>query len=180
MNRYAVFIDGGYLKKVLKAVGEPRISYLKLSEVVAQGEERLRTYYYDCSPFVSEPPTEEERTRKSNFDRFEFALEREPRFKIRLGRLAKNFTDKGIKFEQKMVDTLLSVDLVKLAVDKSICRAVLFAGDSDYIPAIEIARDEGVIVQLYYSPKAGVHGQTLSACDERLVIDEGLIQKILR
>lgn len=178
MERYAVFVDGGYFKEVLKHFGEPRVSYLKLSEIVAQGEERLRTYYYDCSPFMSQYPTEEERARKSNFDRFKFALEKQPRFQVRLGRLAKRPTETGFDFEQKMVDTLLSIDLVKLSVEKSIRRAVLFAGDSDYVPAIEIAKNEGNIVQLYYSPAAGVHQQMLAACDERFIIDADLIKKI--
>jgi uncharacterized LabA/DUF88 family protein len=178
MERYALFIDGGYFKKVLKSFCEPKVSYLKLSEIIANGEERLRTYYYDCCPFVSQPPTPEERARKSNFDRFQFALERQPRFQFRLGRLAKRMTPTGFEFEQKQVDTLLSIDLVKLSVEKSIRRAVLIAGDSDYIPAIKIARDEGVIVQLYYSEPAGIHQETLTACDDRFIIDVTLIDKI--
>jgi len=44
MLRYAVFIDGGYLAKVLKSFGEPRIDFLKLSESFRQGDERRRTH----------------------------------------------------------------------------------------------------------------------------------------
>jgi hypothetical protein len=50
MGRYAVFIDGGYARKVFEEFGNPRISYFKFSEYVAKGDERLRTYYYDCAP----------------------------------------------------------------------------------------------------------------------------------
>lgn len=181
MDRYAVFIDGGYLRKVFKVFGEPRISYLKLSEIVlANGEKRLRTYYYDCPPFISEPPTGDEKQRQANFDRFKRALEMEPRFQVRLGRLAKYPTREGIKFEQKKVDVLLSIDLVKLSVEKSIQRAVIFAGDSDFVPAIEIARDEGVIVQLYYSlsETAKVHKELLESCDEHFLINQAFIDKI--
>jgi hypothetical protein len=54
MSRYAVFIDGGYFKRVLRqGFGEPQISYQKLSELAANSEERLRTYYYDCAPYQS-------------------------------------------------------------------------------------------------------------------------------
>ena len=80
MSRYAVFIDGGYAKKVFQEFGNPRISYVKFSEHVANSEERLRTYYYDRAPYISSPPTDEERARKGAFDRFKFALERESRF----------------------------------------------------------------------------------------------------
>jgi len=86
MGRYAVFIDGGYARKVFEEFGNPRISYFKFSEYVAKGDERLRTYYYDCAPYVSSPPTDEEKKRKSRFDRFTFAIERESRFQVRPGR----------------------------------------------------------------------------------------------
>ena len=179
MFRYAVFIDGGYFKKVLREFGTPRISYLKFSEVVAHGEERLRTYYYDCPPFVSDPASPGERDRQSNFDRFRVALEREPRFQVRLGRLAKRTTPQGAKFEQKKVDILLTCDLLRLSLEKQIARAVIVAGDSDFVPAIAIARDAGVIVQLYYYERPQPHHELLEACDERLLIEQDLIDQIV-
>ena len=86
MSRYAVFIDGGYSKKVFHEFGNPRISYFKFSEYISNNEERLRTYYYDCAPYVSSPPEDSEKRRKSSFDKFKFALEREPRFQVKLGK----------------------------------------------------------------------------------------------
>jgi len=80
MDRYAVFIDGGYAKKVWTQFGNPRISYLKFSEQIARGQERLRTYYYDCAPYVSPSPTPEEKKRKADFDRFVAALQSNSRF----------------------------------------------------------------------------------------------------
>lgn len=43
MSRVAIFIDGGYLTKVLREFGEPKLDYLKFSELLAGGKERLRT-----------------------------------------------------------------------------------------------------------------------------------------
>ena len=38
-------------------------------------------------------------------------------------------------FEQKGIDTLLSIDMVNLAATKQVSNIILLAGDSDYIPA---------------------------------------------
>jgi hypothetical protein len=101
-GRYAVFIDGGYAKKVFKEFGNTKISYCRFSDdtSIAKGDERLRTYYYDCAPYMRTPPTPEEKTKKSNFDKFIFALQKESRFQLRLGRLAKRWLQDGtIDFE---------------------------------------------------------------------------------
>lgn len=184
MGRYAVFIDGGYIRKVLKAFGGPRVCYHKLSDRCSGGDERLRTYYYDCAPYQSRTPTEDESQLKANFDRFVYALERHvPRCQVRLGRLARHaMPDGGTEFEQKKVDVLLAVDLVRLSCEKQIQRAVLFAGDSDYVPAISVAKDAGTIMQLYYSDAldSRPHDELLSACDDRFLIDQALIDAVLR
>lgn len=179
MDRYAVFIDGGYARKVLEQFGNVRVSYLKFSESVAAGQERLRTYYYDCAPYVSSPPTPSEKTRKAGFDRFAAALERQSRFQVKLGRLARRESQDGtIRFEQKMVDILLAVDLVQLSVGHQIQRAVLLASDSDFVPAIQIARNAGTVVELYYHIPPRPHDELMSVCDDRIPIDNALIDKI--
>ena len=99
---------------------------------------------------------------------------------MRLGRLAKYQTTKGIEFEQKKVDVLLTVDLIKLSLEHQIQRAVLIAGDSDFCPAIQVARDAGTVVQLYYDPKTKTHEELIEVSDERFLIDETLIGKIKR
>jgi len=180
MSRYAVFVDGGYLRAVLRQFGEPRISYAKLSDCFSHGEERLRTYYYDCAPYQSNPPTPEEQERKKGFDRFVFALQSSlPRFQLRLGRLQRLQDPDGTwKFVQKKVDVLLAVDLVRLSCEKQIQRAVLIAGDSDFVPAVQIARDAGTIVQLYHGTNPRPHSELLQACDDRFVIGDSLIEAI--
>lgn len=179
MDRYAVFIDGGYARKVFEQFGNVRVSYLKFSKAIAAGQERLRTYYYDCAPYVSSPATAEEKTRKAGFDRFVAALEREPRFQVKLGRLARREGIQGaIRFEQKMVDILLAVDLVQLSVDHQIQRAVILGNDSDFVPAIEIARAAGTVVELYYHVPPQPHTELMKACDDRIVIDSSLVEKI--
>ncbi len=178
MNRYAVFIDGGYAKKIYEQF-KTRISYLKFSDLVAKNQERLRTYYYDCPPFVGAPPSADERERKAKFDRFTAMLDRESRFQVRLGRLAKRYNNDGSdRYEQKMVDILLAVDLVQLSVGHQIQRAVLLANDSDFVPAIEIAKNAGTVVELYYLEQIKPYSGLRAACDDCIPIDASIVRQI--
>ena len=181
MARGVVFIDGGYFSKVLKIVFSlPRIDYEKFSDVVCQGFERLRTYYYDCMPYQSDPPTEEQRARYSAHDKFIFRIKRLNRFEVRLGKLI-HIPSSG-EYVQKRVDVLLSVDLVRMSWDHQIEKAVLVTGDSDSVPAIQAAKDAGVLTVLYYSkahPQVSALDELLYACDERVEITQGLIDSSL-
>ncbi len=68
MDKCAIYIDAGYLNSLLKAIGEPRLDLKKLSDVLCQGSDRLRTYYYTCMPYQSNPPTSDESTRYGRVD----------------------------------------------------------------------------------------------------------------
>lgn len=180
MSRYAVFIDGGYYRKVLKEFGSPAIDLLKLSNEFSNGDERLRTYYYDCAPYIGNPPTVDDQKRQKGFDSFRQSIENLPRFQVRLGRLQRIVTAAGIRFEQKKVDVLLAVDLLKLSIDHQIQRAIIIAGDSDFTLAIIAACDAGTVTELYYHIPPKAHNELLSACDERHLITKDLINIVLK
>jgi uncharacterized LabA/DUF88 family protein len=173
-NRVAVFIDNGYLSKVLP--DGKKIDFLKFCDKVCEGKERLRTYFYDCKPFVSEPTTPEERVKTSNYNKFAGKVEALPRFQMRYGKLRKN---RDGTFEQKRVDILLAVELVRLSWSGQIGHAVIVTGDSDFVPAIEAAKDAGVITRLYYS-RTAVHDELLSAVDERCEMDAAFVESVKR
>jgi uncharacterized LabA/DUF88 family protein len=127
-------------------------------------------------PLQSDPPTPEERARYAAKDRFIYRLKSLPRFEVRLGRLRRI----GREYEQKRVDVMLSVDLVRLSWAQQIRKAVLVTGDSDYVPAIQAAKDAGVLVVLYYCRNLPVHDELLLACDDRHEITQDLINSVLR
>jgi len=180
--RIAVFIDGGYLEKIIKnEFGEVTIDFSRLVEALVGGRELLRTYYYNCLPYQSNPPTREESERFARKERFFSYLRRLPRFSVRLGKLAYRGVgaDGQKEFEQKGIDTLLSIDMVNLAATKQVSNIILLAGDSDYIPAVEVVRTHGVGVILYHSQnRRSYHMDLWQVCDERFPIDENLINKI--
>lgn len=179
-NRIACFIDGGYLDKVLlKAFNRTRIDYSKLSLWMANGDELFRTYYYHCLPYQGNPPTPEESKRYANALRFIDGLRRIDRFTVRLGKLEKISTN---VYKQKQVDVLFAIDLTKLSSKGQITHAGILTSDSDFLPAIEIAKNEGIIIKLFFCdhPELRPHHELWQVCDERIPITDQVIQSILR
>ncbi len=174
----ACMIDAGYLQKVLSAFGKPVIDYQLLVGAMTAEANLLRTYYYDCKTFMSEPPTPEERDRQAKQDGFHKYLQALPQFECRFGRLEKRWNEDGsCTFEQKRVDVMLSLDLATLSTKRLIHRAVLMTGDSDMIPAIQIAKNEGVVVELFYVPRS-THHELLQAVDIATRINQAFIERI--
>jgi len=174
MARCAVLIDGAYLDKVqVDDFGGVRVDIGKLGDTLCGNMERLRTYYYHCMPHQSTNPTADERARYAAMDSFIFNLKRLPRFQFRQGKLQRI----GHEYKQKRVDIWMAVDLVRMSSEHQIEKAILLTGDSDLVPAIEAARDAGVVVVVYYSPRAR-HDELLQACDERYEITRNLIEKV--
>ena len=185
MGACAVYIDGGYVDKVLQ-IQHPgaRISYEKLSLAMARPNELLRAYYYHCLPYQSNPPTAEEKTRYAAKHRFITALKHLPRFDVRLGQLARGFNDKGEPvFQQKRVDIMLGVDMAILAGKGKITHAAIIAGDSDFIPAVEAVKREGVVVMLWHggtSLHTRPSRELVEACDDRVELTADIVKTLAR
>lgn len=69
MDRAAIFIDAGYLSSVLqKEHPGVEVDFGKLVNELSADVNLLRSYYYNCPPFQSNPPTADEAQRKSKSD----------------------------------------------------------------------------------------------------------------
>lgn len=180
MGRIAIFIDAAYLQFTLREFKSPRIDFEKLVSEMAGGREILRSYYYDCEPYQSDPPTPEEKKRFGGAQRFHYALDRIPRFQVRLGKLAFRGLNENGKpiFQQKRVDIQMGVDMVLLAAKHQISDAVILAGDSDFLPAIDAAKPEGVVIHLFHGDRP--HADLVAKCDERTRIDQAFVDSILK
>lgn len=181
MGRIAIFIDGGYLDAVLRdEFRGARIDYALLAEEIARGHDLLRTYYYNCLPYQSNPPTTEESRRFGAARKFHEALNALPDFEVRLGRLARRGVnpDGSAHFEQKQVDLLLGIDLTLLSGKHLITHGALVTGDSDLVPAVEVAKREGVSVLVYHGRT--YHQELWSMADRRVQITQELIERIRR
>ncbi|KZS25518.1 NYN domain-containing protein [Geobacillus subterraneus] len=184
-SRIALFIDGGYLDHVLKWHGKAKIDYSKLAQQMAQGHLLLRTYYYHCLPHQSSYPSLEEKDYFSHAQRFFKRLNRLGSFTVREGKLAfRGIDERGFPvFEQKRIDVMLATDLVMHSTKKLITHAALLTGDSDFLPALQIAQSEGVHITLYYSDgndEIRPHDELLDLVDDRKVIDAEFLHSIRR
>jgi uncharacterized LabA/DUF88 family protein len=176
MTNCAIFIDGGYFTKVIENYfNRSKISYQRLSDHLSHDTPRLRTYWYDCMPYQSNPPKPEESAKHAAKAKFFHAVTRQvQRFQLRLGRLRKRGDG---SFEQKRVDVLLGIDMVRLCSKKQIDLVILIAGDADLVPAVEACKEEGSIVRLYYKT-GNVSDELLNVCDERYEIDQSLVDSL--
>jgi uncharacterized LabA/DUF88 family protein len=177
-EKFALFIDSGYLNKILRNVFHiSKIDYLKLSNKISDELNlvRLRTYYYTCMPIIrAGNKNSEDILRKSNFQKFLTNLKRLPRFEVKLGKLQLI----AGQFKQKMIDVLMSLDIATMSYENQVQHVLLIAGDADFIPAIKKAKDYGIIVHLFYHPSS-VHTELLDEVDELHEIKQDLIDACL-
>lgn len=197
MSRIAIFLDGGYVDKLSDEEFGMRIDFSKLVNKIVQTVQAktpdqvdlLRTLYYHCLPYQSNPPTVDESNRYSKKRSFFAALNALPRFEVRQGRLAFCGIDKQGKkiFQQKRTDLLLGLDFALLSGKRQITHTAVLAGDSDLLPAFRVAKDEGVLVWLFHGPKVSkkdgdsTFAQELwQLADERCEVDMAFMQAIRR
>jgi uncharacterized LabA/DUF88 family protein len=90
-------------------------------------------------------------------------------------------------FQQKRVDLLLGLDFALLAGKHQIGHAAILSGDSDLIPAVEVAKVEGVCVWLFHGPtQSKVSGTPTYArelwdvADERIELTQSFIDGCAR
>lgn len=178
MDRVAVFLDGGYVAKLTKEVftdgnGSPmRVDFAAFARQLAheRGGDLLRCYYYHCPPYQSQYPSDDERLRQRNYDRFVYSLRQLKQLQLREGRLRRTFDAQGeAAFLQKGVDVLLAIDMVKLAMKGAIQQAILVASDADFVPAVRALKEEGVMTHIYYfdDRSIGCSRELVMECDDR-------------
>jgi uncharacterized LabA/DUF88 family protein len=86
----------------------------------------------------------------------------------------------GPRLRQKGVDITLAIDLVRLADRGAIGHALLLIGDSDFAPAIEVARDAGVLITILTPERFGISGKLREHADRTVEIPARDIAALLR
>lgn len=174
--RAAIFIDGAYLLSFLKRYDiEPK--YEELADYLLKPIRKeipldlLRCYFYYCAPWMSPEPTDSEKKRMEEHEHLMEHLEGIERWAVRLGKLQRRWDGYKEYFEQKRVDVLLSVDMVRHSAAGHIQHAIVLAGDSDFIPAIEAAKESGATVSLWYGEDNSIHKDLLNLADITHKID---------
>jgi uncharacterized LabA/DUF88 family protein len=182
--RAAIFIDGGYFLSRLKDEGtQVDIDYVRLAEYLLAPCRRdlpvdlLRAYFYHCPPWMSDEPNKEELRRMESHRTLVDEIESTNRWQVKLGKLERRWDGNEEYFEQKRVDVMLSVDLVRHAAAGHIQHAIVIAGDSDFIPAIAAAKESGVTVSLWGGTVKTIHRDLAWMVDELHRLDWRAFEK---
>ncbi len=186
----AVLIDTHYLDLVSKEFGlrgEKHIDIKGLAVQMAKENNLWLTqaFFYTCPPSQSSKPTPDESERKAKYDRFKARIEKLD-IVVREGRLQKlrveNNGDIVDKFTEKGVDTLFTIDLLRL-YRTDIRNALLLTCDTDFVPAIKAAREDGTKVVLYYyadevkKSRFSLSRHLANVCDESVLITKKLMEQ---
>jgi uncharacterized LabA/DUF88 family protein len=138
--------------------------------IIKDDEELFRIYYYDCPPFgkkLNKPITNDvfknkELINKGNKYLRDLSLKKNIAYRRgELKFMGWSLIDYKLKeiisknrelkdddffpvFRQKRVDMKIGLDIAWLSIRKIVDRIIIIAGDSDFIPAMKLARIEGV------------------------------------
>ncbi len=153
--------------------------------VTRQGYWRKRTYWFDALPWCGRGSTEEDRRRRDKKHRFLDSLAYFPRTEIYRGRVVRRVPtpegDGSPVYVQKQVDVLLSLKMAEIAFRGDVKFISLIAGDSDFVPAVRLAKNAGVVVTLIFASMKGVltHNELKREADERIELTPDLIRPYL-
>lgn len=182
-KRYAILIDGGYLKEILKkSLGQwPKAEDIRdvadkiqKDPLLKDIKELLRVYYYDAPPLSKEVknPLDGTKTDYSKLASYTMAtgylrkLCSYPDFAVRQGVLQqhnwvlKDFSkasrgtmsvtaaDIKPEIKQKGVDLRIGLDVATMAIRGTVDTIVMVTGDTDLMPALKLARKEGLRVYM--------------------------------
>jgi uncharacterized LabA/DUF88 family protein len=168
--RAAIFIDGAYLLSFTRKHGfapkyEAIADYLLKPLRKKVPLDLLRCYFYYCAPWMSNEPSSNEKKRMEEHEELMTEITSQERWAVKLGKLQKRWDGKQEYFEQKRVDVLLSVDMVRHAAAGHIQHVIVLAGDSDFIPAIAATKESGATVTVYYAEDNTVHKDLIDLAD---------------
>lgn len=180
INPAHVYLDGGYLQKISKHLGkdEPlKYDIKELANTLAKQNNLWcsKVFFYTAPPYLSSNPSEQEKQRRSNYDRFANAMKKIPDFCFREGRCQKAEED----YNQKGVDTLITMDLMEICRLKAVKNILILTCDTDFVPILDKLRNEfGInIILVYYTDyqrkgKFSMSNHLWTACDKKFLINK--------
>ena len=168
--RAAIFIDGAYFLSHLKKYNitpkyEDLADYLLKPLRKSVQLDLLRCYFYYCAPWMSTDPSDSEKNRMEEHKLFMGEIGSLERWSVRLGKLQRKWDGYKEYFEQKRVDVLLSVDMVRHTASGHIQHVIILAGDSDFIPAIEATKESGATVTVWRGDENSIHKDLIALAD---------------
>ncbi len=170
-DRVMIFIDGSNLYHSLKGnFHRTDIDMGKLAQRLLEKRRLIRIYYYNATVGRKEEP---ERYRDQQA--FFASVSSIPYCELRLGRLVYNNWPNSPPYE-KGVDIQLTTDLLTHSFKNNYDVAVLIAGDSDYVGALQAVKDNGKNVEVALFGKERTSRPLREVADIVLSIDGRLLR----
>lgn len=170
-DRVMIFIDGSNLYHSLKGhFRKTDIDIGKFCQKLLQKRRLIRVYYYNAAVGRREEP---ERYRRQQA--FFASISAIPYCEIRLGRLVYNNWPNSPPYE-KGVDIQLTTDLLTHSFKNNYDVAILVAGDSDYVGAIQAVKDNGKNVEVALFGKEQTSRPLREVTDRVITIDRRLLR----
>lgn len=176
MKPTIVFIDAGYLSFISKFFGNGKPLKYKM-EVFAKNLAKSKNleckkiYFYTAPPYQDSKPTKEENRRKASYDKFVAKL-KQVGIIVREGRCQKIDNT----YQQKGVDTLLTIDLSRIPKKEGISDVIVLTSDTDFVPIINDLSEDGInVILAYFTDRKRKSGLSLSnhlwkACWDKIKI----------
>ena len=178
MKQTILFIDAGYLSFISKHFGQNKPLKYKIETLAknlakSKGFECKKIYFYTAPPYQSSKPTQEENQRRANYDKFINKLKNtNPQIIIKEGRCQKI----GNTYQQKGVDTLITIDLSRIPKKENINEVILLSSDTDFVPIINDLKEDGIkVILAYFTDRRRKSAFSLSnhlwkACKDKILI----------
>lgn len=175
-----LFVDGSYLFQILRLSGVSRLNFDLSGRLLAGEEADPVTYLYETYPWpreAEEPGAYWDRVDAKR--RYLHAASQSRRIRIRVPEPIPDPVSRVLPMGYPPApDVLMAVDLVRLLQRSRLQRVILVWADSAILPAVEHAREEGVIVQLRHGgPGIRPREQLLNAVDEAEVLTDAVLRR---
>ncbi len=170
-DRVMIFIDGSNIYHSLKNIFKRTdVDIGKFAKKLLDKRRLVRIYYYNAKVGLREEPE-----RYKDQQKFFAGVVAIPYTELRLGRLVYHNWPHSPPYE-KGVDIQLATDMITHSFKNNYDVAVLVAGDTDYVGALQAVKDNGKNVEVALFGKERTSLQLRKVSDRVVTIDGRLLK----
>jgi len=170
-DRVMVFIDGSNLYHSLKdSFHRTDLDIDRLCQKLIEKKRLVRCYYYNAAVGMKQEPDRYYRQQS-----FLASVQATPYTELRLGRLVYNNWPATPPYE-KGIDIMLTTDLLTHSFKRNYDVAILVAGDTDYVGAIQAVKNNGQNVEVALFGKENGSRPLRDVADRVINIDGRLLR----
>ena len=171
-ERIMIFIDGSNLYHSLKNIfSRTDLDIGKFCHKLLGRRKLVRIYYYNAKVGKKEEPE-----RYKHQQAFFAGVNAIPYSELRLGRLV--YTNwPSVPPYEKGIDIQLATDMITHSYKNNYDVAILVAGDSDYVGAIQAVKDNGKHVEVALFGKGGTSRRLRDVADRVITINKSFLRE---